>query len=149
MRCGKCIRRMNGVMGMRGKLYYEYDWIDEPMTYSLTMEFIITLTSDVFKVEYIIANLKTVFYTESKNHYHFSNQSKYLRYKLLVFANSPGDRDSIPDQVIPKTKKWYLMSPCLTLSIIRLGSRVKWSNPGKGVAPSPIPWCCSYWKGSL
>ena len=33
-------------------------------------------------------------------------------------------------------KKWYLMCPCLTLSIIRYVSRVKWSNPGKGVAPS-------------
>ena len=37
--------------------------------------------------------------------------------------------------------KWYLMPPCLTLSIIRYGSRVKWSNPGKGVAPSPTHWC--------
>ena len=34
-------------------------------------------------------------------------------------------------------KKWYLMPPCLTLSIIRWGSRVKWSNPGNGVA-SPL-----------
>ena len=41
------------------------------------------------------------------------------------------------------------MLPCLTLSIIRYRSRVKWSNPGNGVAPSPIPQCCSYWKGSL
>ena len=41
------------------------------------------------------------------------------------------------------------MSPCLTLSIIRYGSRVKWSNPGKGVVPSPTPWCSSYRKGSL
>ena len=41
------------------------------------------------------------------------------------------------------------MPPCLTLSIIRYGSRVKWRNPGKGVAPSPTPWCSSYWKGSL
>ena len=40
-----------------------------------------------------------------------------------------------------RLKKWYLMPPCLTLSIIRYGSRVKWSNPGKGVAPSPTPWC--------
>ena len=31
----------------------------------------------------------------------------------------------------------YLMPPCLTLSIIRYGSTVKWSNPGKGVAPFP------------
>ena len=28
------------------------------------------------------------------------------------------------------------MPPCLTLSIIRYGSRVKWNNPGKGVAAS-------------
>ena len=40
-----------------------------------------------------------------------------------------------------RLKKWYLMPPCLTLSIIRYGSRAKWSNPGKGVAPSPTPWC--------
>ena len=46
-------------------------------------------------------------------------------------------------------KKWYLMPPCLTFSIIRYGSRVKWSNPGKGVAPSPTPWCSSYRKRSL
>ena len=48
-----------------------------------------------------------------------------------------------------RLKKWYLMPHCLTLSIIRYGSRVKWSNPGKGVAPSLTPWCSSYRKGSL
>ena len=46
-------------------------------------------------------------------------------------------------------KKWYLIPPCFTLSIIRYVSRVKWTNPGKGVAPSPIPHCSSYWKGSF
>ena len=40
-----------------------------------------------------------------------------------------------------RLKKWYLMPPCLTLSIIRYGSRVKWSNPRKGVAPSHTQWC--------
>ena len=40
-----------------------------------------------------------------------------------------------------RPKKWYLMPPCLTLGIIRYGSRVKWCNLGKGVAPSPTPWC--------
>ena len=29
------------------------------------------------------------------------------------------------------------------------GSRVKWSNPENGEAPSPTPWCRSYRKGSL
>ena len=41
------------------------------------------------------------------------------------------------------------MPPWLTLSIIRYGSRVKWSNPGEGVAPSQTPWCSSYRKGIL
>ena len=48
-----------------------------------------------------------------------------------------------------RLKKWYLIPPCLTLSIIRYVSRVKWSNPGKGVALSPTSQCSSYWKGSL
>ena len=48
-----------------------------------------------------------------------------------------------------RLQKWYLIPPCLTLSNIRYISRVKWSNPGKGVAPSPTPRCSSYWKGSL
>ena len=41
------------------------------------------------------------------------------------------------------------MPPCLTLSIIWWGSRVEWSNSGKGVVLSPTRWCSSYWKGSL
>ena len=41
------------------------------------------------------------------------------------------------------------MPPCLTLSIIRYASRVKWRNLGKGVVPSPTPWCSSYRKGRL
>ena len=43
-----------------------------------------------------------------------------------------------------RLKKWYLMPPCFTLSIIKLGSRVKWSNPSKGVPPTPTPQCSSY-----
>ena len=48
-----------------------------------------------------------------------------------------------------RIKKWYLMPLCLTLSIIRYGSRVKWVNPGKEIALSPTPWCSSYQKGIL
>ena len=51
---------------------------------------------------------------------------------VRVFANGPGDLGSIPGRVIPKTLKMELDT---TLSIIRYGSRVKWSNPGNGVAP--------------
>ena len=48
-----------------------------------------------------------------------------------------------------RLKKWYLMLPCLTLSIISYGSRVKWSNPGNGVAPSPTLLCSSYRKKAV
>ena len=48
-----------------------------------------------------------------------------------------------------RLKKCYLIPPCLTLSNIRYVSRVKWSNPEKGVAPSPTPQCSRYQKGSL
>ena len=36
-----------------------------------------------------------------------------------VFTSGLRDWGSIPGRVIPKTKKWYLMPPCLTLSIIK------------------------------
>ena len=48
-----------------------------------------------------------------------------------------------------RLKKWYLIPPSLTLSNIRNIPREKWSNPGKGAAPTPTPRCSSYWKGSL
>ena len=43
-----------------------------------------------------------------------------------------------------RLKKFYLIPTCLTLSIIRDGSRVKWSKPGKGVTPSTTFLCSSY-----
>ena len=61
-----------------------------------------------------------------------------------VFANGPGDLGSVPGRVIPNTLK--MIPPCLSLSNIRYVSRVKWSNPRKGVASSPTPRCSSYWK---
>ena len=50
---------------------------------------------------------------------------------------------------MPKSFKMILDTSCLTLSNIRYVSMGKWSNPEKGVAPSPTPWCSSYRKGSL
>ena len=49
-----------------------------------------------------------------------------------MFTTAPRDRGSTPGRVIPRTQKWNLMPPYLALSMIRLGSRVKWSNPGNG-----------------
>ena len=64
-----------------------------------------------------------------------------------VFAIVLGDWGSIPGWVIPKTQNMVFDTALLNTQHW-LGSRVKWSNPGKGVAPSPTPRCSSYWKGS-
>ena len=66
-----------------------------------------------------------------------------------VFTNSLGNLSSIPDQVIQRLYKWHLISPCLTFSNASYVLIVKWSNPGKGIAPSHTPRWSSYWKGSL
>ncbi len=51
-----------------------------------------------------------------------------------VFANGPGGLGSIPGRVIPKT----LIKMVLDTSLLNTQNyKVKWSNPGKGVAPSP------------
>ena len=71
----------------------------------------------------------------------------YRSYIYSVFAQETGVQSQVKSY--QRLKKWYLIPACLTLSIMRYASRVKWSNPGKGIAPSPTPWCSSYWKGSL
>ena len=43
---------------------------------------------------------------------------------VRVLFNSLGDWGSILGRVISKTQKWYLMPACLTLCIIRYGSKV-------------------------
>ena len=67
-----------------------------------------------------------------------------------IFAIGPGDLGSISmSSHTEDFKKWYLIPLCLTLSNIRLVSKVKRSNQGKEVAPSPTPRWSSYCKGSL
>ena len=65
---------------------------------------------------------------------------------------SPMARETrVQSQVVPykRLKNWYLIFPCLPLSIIRYVSRVKWSNSRKGIAHCPTLRCSSYWKGNL
>ena len=64
-----------------------------------------------------------------------------------VFTNGLGDWSSIPGQVIPKTQKMVLDATLLNTQHYKV--RIKWSNPRNKIAPSPTPWCSSYWKGSL
>ena len=72
---------------------------------------------------------------------------------IRVFANSLGDWGSIPSRVIPKKKKKkkkrVLDAFLLNTHHYKVWIKSKWSNPGKGIGPSPTLWCCSYSKGSL
>ena len=52
-----------------------------------------------------------------------------------VFANSLGDRSSIPGRVTLNIKKRYLILPCLTPNIIKYGSRVSRVIQGKEDSP--------------
>ena len=76
----------------------------------------------------------------------YSRQSLYRAAGIMVrvFTNGPGDRDSIPSRVIPKTQKMVLDAALPNTQDYKV--RVKWSNPEKGVASSPTPQCSSYWK---
>ena len=68
---------------------------------------------------------------------------------VRIFTNCPGDRGSIPGQVIPKTLKMTLDAALLNIQHYKVRMRSKWSNSGKEVVPSSTPRCSSYWKGSL
>ena len=68
---------------------------------------------------------------------------------VRVFANGPGDLGSIPGRVVAKTQKMVLDAILFNTQHYKVLSRVKWSNPGKRVVPSPTPRCSSYRKGIL
>ena len=78
---------------------------------------------------------------------HCLNVNAFQNFECSPMVRETGVQSQV--ESYQRLKKWYLMMPCLALRIIRYGSRVKWSNPGKGVAPSPTHRCSSYWKGSL
>ena len=63
-----------------------------------------------------------------------------------VFANGLGDQGSILGRVIPKTQKMVLDAALLSTQHYKVRIKAKWSNPGKGVVPSPTHRCRSYWK---
>ena len=78
----------------------------------------------------------------------------YIYTGLLVswVECSPKVRETWVQSQVPSYQRLlrlFLIPPCLTPINIRYVWRVKWSNLGKGVAPSPTPQCSSYWKGSL
>ena len=66
-----------------------------------------------------------------------------------MFANGLEDLCSIPDHVIPKTLKMVLDTSLLNTQEYKVRIKDKWSNSGKGVAPSPTHGCSSYCKREL
>ena len=83
---------------------------------------------------------------------HFCFNNLYQVFTSVWLDCSPIARETWIQSLVEsykRLKKWYLMPSCLILSIMRYGSRLEWSNPGKGVASSPTSWCSSYQKGSL
>ena len=53
-----------------------------------------------------------------------------------VFANGPGDWGSIPGRIIPKAQKIVLDTVLFNTQHYKV--RIKWSNPGNGVAPTLV-----------
>ena len=64
-------------------------------------------------------------------------RNKYIGIMVRVFANGLGDLGAIPCRGIPKTQKMVLDSTLLNGQHYKV--RVKWSNPGKILVPSPTP----------
>ena len=75
--------------------------------------------------------------------------SKLISMMVRVFTNGPRPWCSILDQIISKTQKMVLDASLLNTKHYKVWIKSKWSNPGKGIAPSSTPQCSSYWKGSL
>ena len=72
-------------------------------------------------------------YTVIRFHIFLSNINNLYILVSRVFTNSLGDQVQSQIKSYQRFKIWYLIPICLTLSIIRYISRVKRSNPGKGV----------------
>ena len=64
---------------------------------------------------------------------------------MRMFGNDPIAQGSIPGEIIPKIQKMVL-----EISLhYKAQSKGMWTNPAKGVGPSPRLQCSGYWKGSL
>ena len=99
--------------------------------------FVLSMNKTFFK-SYIIPSLELILHNIALNY------SMLIGLVGRVFANGPGDLGSIPGRVIPKNFKMVLDASLLNTQQYKVASRVKWSNPGRGVAPFPTPWCSSY-----
>ena len=66
-----------------------------------------------------------------------------------VFSDSPGDLDSIPGRVVPKTFKMKLDASLLNTQQYKVRIKGKMEQSRERSSPSSTPCCSSYWKRSL
>ena len=66
-----------------------------------------------------------------------------------VFANGPGDRDSISGWSHTNESKMVLDAALLNSQHYKVWIKGKRNNPGKGVGMSPTPQCSNYCKKRL
>ena len=137
--------------------------INKQNTYGVDiLMFMLLVTVVKIRIQVKSQNFNAIFYCSLKHilNIFFTIQydfpiTTYLFIRLpigLVVEGSPMARETRVQSLVEsyqRLKNWYLIPPCLTLSIIKHISRVKWSNPRKGVAPSPTHRCSSSWKGSF
>ena len=88
--------------------------------------------------------MHSIQYTWKSCKYNQIIQIRAIGLMSRVFVNGQGDRSSIPGWVIPKTQKMVLDAALRNTQHYKV--RIKWSNPGNGVSPSPTHPCCSNWK---
>ena len=89
---------------------------------------------NVYKYYLALNNLQCLICHKTQpNHIYLLYMYWFIK-QCLPMAEETGVQSQV--ESYQRLKKWYLISPCLTLNIIRYVSRVKWSNP--------IPWCSSY-----
>ena len=82
---------------------------------------------------------------EEKEQYVYNKrQNNEFAHEMTWTQNSPDDQGSISGRFILKTQKMILDVALLSTQHYKM--RVKLSNPGNGLAPSPTLRCRSYWK---
>ena len=77
--------------------------------------------------------LEFAFFKVAVQHLNHYDMGTLCWIESTPMAQETGVRSQV--ESYKRLKKWYLIPPCLTYSIIRYISRVKWSNLGKGVPP--------------
>ena len=66
-----------------------------------------------------------------------------------VSANDPGNRGCILSWVLPKTQKMVLDASSLNTQLYKVLIKGKWTNPGKGIDPSPHLGVVAIEKGTF